>query len=50
MNRKTGEVKILKVYAAHDAGKAIHPDNCNGQILGGVSMGLGYAANKLRYR
>ncbi|GAB6173998.1 xanthine dehydrogenase family protein molybdopterin-binding subunit [Paradesulfitobacterium aromaticivorans] len=44
VDRKTGEVKILKVFAAHDAGKAIHPDNCKGQILGGVSMGLGYAA------
>ncbi|WP_206812847.1 xanthine dehydrogenase family protein molybdopterin-binding subunit [Paradesulfitobacterium ferrireducens] len=44
VNRRTGEVKILKVYAAHDAGKAIHPDNVKGQILGGISMGLGYAA------
>jgi CO/xanthine dehydrogenase Mo-binding subunit len=43
VNRETGEVKILKVYAAHDTGKAIHPSNCVGQIEGGVSMGLGYA-------
>jgi len=42
-NRETGEVKILKIYAAMDVGKAIHPSNCEGQIEGGVSMGVGYA-------
>ncbi len=42
VDRKTGQVKILKVYAAHDAGKAIHPANCVGQIQGGVSIGLGF--------
>ena len=29
------EVEILQIYAAHDAGKAIHPENCIGQIQGG---------------
>ena len=43
VNKETGEVKILKVYAAMDVGKAIHPSNCIGQIEGGVSMGVGYA-------
>ncbi len=43
IDRNTGEVKILKVYAAHDAGRAIHPDNVRAQIVGGVSIGLGYA-------
>ena len=43
VDRKTGEVKILKIYAAHDTGKAIHPANCVGQIQGGVSIGLGFA-------
>jgi len=43
VNRQTGQVKILKLYAAHDVGKAIHPQNCVGQIQGGISMGLGYA-------
>ena len=44
VDRNTGQVKILRIYAAHDAGKAIHPGNCSGQIVGGVVMGLGYAA------
>ncbi|MEG0301090.1 selenium-dependent xanthine dehydrogenase [Cetobacterium sp.] len=35
--------KIKKVVAAHDVGKAINPKNVEGQIEGGVVMGLGYA-------
>ena len=39
----TGEVSIEKVFAAHDVGKAIHPENVKGQICGGVAMGIGFA-------
>ncbi len=39
----TGEVSVEKIFAAHDVGKAIHPENVNGQICGGVAMGLGFA-------
>lgn len=39
----TGEVRVEKVVAAHDVGKAIHPENVIGQICGGVAMGLGFA-------
>ncbi len=35
--------KLIKVIAAHDVGKAINPINVEGQIDGGVVMGLGYA-------
>lgn len=35
--------KLNKVVAAHDVGKAINPKNVEGQIEGGVVMGLGYA-------
>lgn len=38
----TGEVKVLKMYAASDMGKAINPGLVDGQIYGGVIMGLGY--------
>jgi len=38
---KDGSLK--KVIAAHDVGKAINPLNVEGQIEGGVVMGLGYA-------
>lgn len=40
---ETGQVKVLKYFAAHDAGCAIHPENVKKQIEGGVTFGLGYA-------
>jgi len=39
----TGEVRVLRVVAAHDVGKAINPSNVRGQIYSGVAMGLGFA-------
>ncbi|MBR0171404.1 MAG: molybdopterin-dependent oxidoreductase [Lachnospiraceae bacterium] len=39
----TGEVKVLKIIAAHDVGRAINPRIIEGQMHGSVSMGLGYA-------
>ena len=38
----TGKVKVLKVAAAHDVGRAINPATLKGQIYGGVAMGMGY--------
>ncbi len=38
---RTGELKVVKIYAASDVGKAINPVNCQQQIEGGVTMGLG---------
>ncbi len=43
VDAKTGEVTVLKIAAAHDVGRAINPMAVEGQIHGGVSMGLGYA-------
>ena len=39
----TGEVAVEKIVAAHDVGKAVHPENVIGQICGGIAMGLGFA-------
>lgn len=39
----TGNVKVLKVAAAQDVGKALHPVNIIGQIEGSVAMGVGLA-------
>jgi nicotinate dehydrogenase large molybdopterin subunit len=39
----TGEVIVDRVVAAHDVGKAIHPEGVVGQICGGVAMGVGFA-------
>jgi xanthine dehydrogenase molybdenum-binding subunit len=43
VNTRTGEVKVLNVIAAHDVGKAINPLGLQGQVEGGVVMGLGNA-------
>ena len=37
---KTGIVKVLRVVAAHDVGKAINPMGCEQQVEGAVIMGL----------
>ena len=39
----TGKVRVVKLVAAHDVGKAVNPINIEGQIEGGCTMGLGYA-------
>lgn len=48
---ETGFVQPLKVWAAHDCGKALNPLSVEGQIEGSVHMGLGQALTEgLRYR
>ena len=43
VNRLTGEVKVLRVIAANDAGRVINPLGFQGQVEGGIMMGLGNA-------
>jgi len=43
VDTETGKVKVNRVIASHDVGKAIHPKNVMGQIMGGVAMGTGFA-------
>ncbi|GAC1339818.1 MAG: molybdopterin-dependent oxidoreductase [Beijerinckiaceae bacterium] len=38
-----GTVKVLKITAAHDVGRAINPTLVEGQIEGGVAQGIGLA-------
>lgn len=39
----TGEVQVLGVWAAHDVGRVVNPQQVEGQIEGGVVMGVGHA-------
>ncbi len=39
----TGEVKIIRMAAAHDVGKVLNPMSIRGQINGGLAQGIGYA-------
>ena len=41
VNTQTGEVRVLKVIAANDVGMAVNPLGLQGQVEGGVMMGLG---------
>jgi aldehyde oxidoreductase len=43
VNTETGEVRVLKVTTAVDAGTVINPLNLEGQLDGGVDQGVGYA-------
>ena len=38
-----GDGRLERVIAAHDVGRAVNPDLCEGQIQGSLHMGLGYA-------
>jgi carbon-monoxide dehydrogenase large subunit len=40
VNTETGTVKVTKISAAMDVGKAINPDLVIGQIVGSVAMGV----------
>jgi CO/xanthine dehydrogenase Mo-binding subunit/aerobic-type carbon monoxide dehydrogenase small subunit (CoxS/CutS family) len=39
----SGKIKVLKIVAVHDVGRAINPHIIEGQIEGSCSMGIGYA-------
>ena len=40
---ETGHVDVVRVVSAHDVGKALNPQQIEGQIEGGVVQALGYA-------
>ncbi len=46
VNEKTGEVRVLKIIAAHDAGTPLIYKNVIGQIEGAAVQGLGYALSE----
>jgi 4-hydroxybenzoyl-CoA reductase alpha subunit len=40
---ETGFIRVVKVWAAHDCGKALNPMIVEGQVEGSIHMGLGQA-------
>jgi aldehyde oxidoreductase len=44
MDRETGAIE--RVLAAHDVGRVMNPLLCEGQVVGAVHMGLGYALSE----
>lgn len=43
VDTELGTIRVLKVTAAHDVGRAINPTLIEGQVEGGVAQGLGMA-------
>ncbi len=43
VDTELGTVKVLKVVAAHDVGRAINPVQVEGQVHGGIAQGIGLA-------
>jgi CO/xanthine dehydrogenase Mo-binding subunit len=43
VDTQTGEIEVLNIVTALDAGKVLNPKLCIGQVVGGVVQGLGSA-------
>ena len=46
VDRETGVVRVLRVAAAHDSGRILNRLGADGQVLGGVMMGIGLALSE----
>jgi len=46
VDTRTGQIKVHKIYAASDVGRAINKTNCVQQIQGAATMGLGIALSE----
>lgn len=46
VDMETGRVKPLYYTAVHDVGKVLNPSSVEGQLHGGIMMGLGYALSE----
>ena len=46
VDTQTGKVKVDKITACHYIGRALNPQAVRGQVLGGISMGWGYALSE----
>lgn len=48
VDTETGEIRVLRVAAAHDCGRVINPLLAESQVIGGITQGLGYALSEER--
>lgn len=46
VDMKTGKIDVVEIYNVHDSGIIMNPKLAEGQVHGGVSMGLGYALSE----
>jgi 4-hydroxybenzoyl-CoA reductase subunit alpha len=51
IDKETGHVKVVNIWGAHDAGKALNPLAVEGQLEGSWHMGLGQAiSEQMKFR
>ncbi len=48
VNRRTGEVRILRFLGAHDSGRVMNRLTYQNQVFGGITMGIGLAMTEER--
>ena len=41
VNERTGQVRVLRISAAHDVGRVVNPKGLSSQFYGGILQGLG---------
>jgi len=46
VDARTGKVRLLHAWAAHDVGRALNPPLVRGQLYGGMAMGIGYGLHE----
>lgn len=46
VNTETGVTKVLDLLSVHNSGRVINPATYEGQVHGGIQMGLGYALSE----
>jgi xanthine dehydrogenase molybdenum-binding subunit len=46
VEEETGRVAVRRVVSAHDVGRALNPAAAEGQVHGGIHMGLGYVLSE----
>ena len=48
VNVETGQVRVIKIAAAHDVGRVINPKGLASQFYGGILQGMGFALTEQR--
>ena len=48
VNTKTGEIKVLRFVGAHDSGRPLNLKMYANQVVGGMTMGLGFGLTEAR--
>jgi xanthine dehydrogenase YagR molybdenum-binding subunit len=48
VNRRTGEVRVVRFVAAHDSGRVMNRMTYDNQVYGGIAMGIGFGMMERR--